>query len=267
MNRFIKYTLAATVICFVLTLISLKFVDEKDLEGTKITIAKKFGEEANKNLKTVDISHNLDKIQIAAGDVKIKASKGNQLRLKIKGTTDKDKDIDIKQLIHRDGDEVVIKIDDSINFDHFDPSTLKITANHIEVGSHSTEVEIELPAKFLSLELKAISGDWDISDIAPEKISLKSVSGDATLRHVKTKSLAIKSVSGDITLSQTSADQMDMTTVSGDIDFRSQANDKYEILFKTTSGELSGESAFSGNSKRRISIHTVSGDVDFSKEG
>lgn len=274
MNKFIKYTIIATFVCFTFAVLSIKSISAESFKNTSLYL--------NKNFKSIGAGEMIDfvinkdfdftsedklKINMTFGDLKVIPTQENKIKISLKSKIAKDKQINLNNLIFKKGNQLVVDLQKTFNDDddsliHF----FKIADDSISV-SNSLTLEIEVPEKFNALDINSVSADIQIRGIQPQNIKINTVSGDHLFENVKTPQFKLNSVSGDFELLNSTSDNINISTVSGDLEFRSSLSEKYEISFKGVSGDLSGQKHFISDSglepDKKIKFNTVSGNARF----
>lgn len=124
------------------------------------------------------------------------------------------------------------------------------------ISTLSKELHIKLPAGTVleEFDVELVSSDFDFNaDIAVDEINIDAVSGDINISEVKSDEIEIENVSGDITAFNITANELSADNVSGDIDIRGSVE---KVDFNSVSGRLTAE--FS-EAPKEIEIETVSG--------
>lgn len=273
MNKFIKYTIIATFVCFTIAIISIKSISTESFNKTSLYF--------NKNFKSIDTGEMIDlatnkdfdftsedklKINMTFGDLKVIPTQESKIKISLKYKIAKDKQINLNDLIFKKGNQLVVDLqktfDDDDSLIHF----FKIADDSISV-SNSLTLEIEVPEKFNALDINSVSANIQIHGIQPQNIKINTVSGDHLFENVKTPQFSLNSVSGDFEFLNSTSHDINISTVSGDLEFRSSLPEKYEISFRGISGDLSGQKHFISNSgsdsAKKIKINTVSGNARF----
>lgn len=160
------------------------------------------------------------------------------------------------------------------------------------IKSPKITLEVEIPAGFNNVYVKAFSGNIEADDINCAKFSAdsmsgnikasgvfevyksKTISGDINLDLNTTSEISLTSISGDIKLKEEQCKNICASTVSGDVDIAVANCDGYTAKITTVSGDTKMDFKGCGKSNvkngnyifgdgiNKINVTTVSGDID-----
>lgn len=207
-----------------------KVIDEKDLVETEI-------------VKTIPFSE-LQKIKlnIVGGDVRIRGYEGSDVRLKLKLKTDLKKDFNIDKYLEKTENELKIDLTESTKNNDLNVKIFTFGQSSIQ-WMESLDLVVEVPRQLNQLKINSVTSEINLENLESENVSINSVSGDIFVDTSVFKNINLK-------------------TVSGDIKFKMLDQEKYNLDFKTLSGDIQGSNLLTGPSERKMDIETISGDVE-----
>jgi DUF4097 and DUF4098 domain-containing protein YvlB len=128
-----------------------------------------------------------------------------------------------------------------------------------ELRVESTSGDIAISSATRLRQLKAISGNVDLTDIEGDDIVTNVWSGDVGVRNLKARSLDMEGISGDLRLVDAQCDRVNLKTLSGDIEYsgRLARNGRYDV--QSHSGDVRLTPL--GNAAFEFEASTFNGDI------
>ncbi len=121
---------------------------------------------------------------------------------------------------------------------------------------NTININAEIPENVSNVSIKTASGDIEIADVNPDRITAATASGDITVNRVCTTDIKVKAFSGDISLENINSIRLNADTTGGDVEAKNL--DVKFLSLKSTSGDVEA----SNLNADIIDSSSLSGDLD-----
>ena len=201
----------------------------------------------------VEVEHRIGQggrfaLRLPAGEVSVRAVDGDVARVR---------DLEGKSLAERFD---IRKTDDALELVAKNRWGLSYQNGSLTVGSHSAELDVELP-RGTRLAVDAASTDVSVAGIAgPGRF--RTASGDLILTDIG-GNVEFEAVSADVRIEAVNPIEITGKTISGDVSLRAPRLTRLELT--TTSGDVRVDADFTG--KGPFAIRSISGDATLVARG
>lgn len=199
-------------------------------------------------------------------DVDIVRTSGDDIVVTLDGRATKSIANNLQLESNVDGDTLKLSLQSNQKFHiGFNWSSVKLivalpdrTWNHINTKLNSGDIEMH-SADFITGELRTNSGDIEVkASSASELLQIKANSGDLELSNIKAHTISLETNSGDIALERYEAERLEFDVKSGEV----KLEDGFaEIQGETGSGDIRLKA---DNMTRNVTLKAGSGDVNIS---
>lgn len=193
-------------------------------------------------------------VRVPSGRIDLESVEGEETTIELEGSPEIEEEARIEMRPRRDGNEVIVVIEDRGLFRRFrgDVRLRVSTPAGADVELSTASADVDGRGEFGGLQVNTASGDVTFEQIGGDA-QVNSASGDVKLSRVQ-GALTVNTASGDLEIEYVGGNAK-VRSASGDVSIEEA---EASLKIQTASGDLQAGSVREGD----VTLQTASGDID-----